>query len=101
MKKMTASTFKANCLAVLDEVQTRYQTVIITKQGKAVAKLVPVETPADDIYNFMAGRGAITGDVVSPVLSIEEWGDLAGSARSHCAQVKTGGPARCTPRGQG
>jgi prevent-host-death family protein len=75
MKKMTASTFKTNCLAVLDEVQAKHQTVVITKRGKAVAKLIPIET--DDIYNFWAGKGAITGDVVSPALSIQEWGDLA------------------------
>ncbi len=76
MKKMAAGLFKVHCLAVMDEVQSKKQTVVITKHGQPVAKLVPVDNDTDDIYNFLAGRGTITGDVVSPVLSPEEWGDL-------------------------
>jgi prevent-host-death family protein len=76
MKKMPAGAFKTNCLAVMDQVQSRHETVVITKHGKPVAKLVPVDSGGDDIYNFLAGKGAITGDVVSPALSPEEWGKL-------------------------
>ena len=76
MKKMAAGVFKANCLAVMDEVQAKRETVVITKHGKPVAKLVPVETKVDDIFGFLRGKGAITGDVVSPALTPEEWGDL-------------------------
>ena len=77
MKTMAAGSFKAKCLAVMDEVQAKRATVVITKRGKPVAKLVPIETERDEIYGFLAGKGAITGDVVSPVLLLEEWGDLA------------------------
>ena len=66
MKKMAAGAFKANCLAVMDEVQAKRETVVITKHGKPVAKLVPVNTETDEIYNFLGGKGAVTGDVVSP-----------------------------------
>ena len=76
MKKMAAGTFKTNCLAVMDEVQAKHETVVITKRGKAVAKLVPVSTDTDEIYNFLGGKGAVTGDVVSPVISPEDWGEL-------------------------
>jgi prevent-host-death family protein len=76
VKKMAAGLFKVHCLAVMDEVQSKKQTVLITKHGQPVAKLVPVDNDKDDIYNFLAGRGAITGDVVSPALSSEEWGEL-------------------------
>jgi len=76
MKKMAAGAFKTNCLAVMDEVQAKHETVVITKRGKAVAKLVPISTDTDEIYNFLGGKGAVTGDVVSPVISNEEWGDL-------------------------
>jgi prevent-host-death family protein len=76
MKKMAAGSFKTNCLKVMDEVQARHETIIITKHGKPVAKLVPVNTETDEIYNFMAGKVSITGDVISPALSPEEWGDL-------------------------
>ena len=76
MKKMAAGAFKTNCLAVMDEVQAKHETVVITKHGKPVAKLVPVNAEADEIYDFLKGKGAVTGEVVSPALSLEEWGEL-------------------------
>jgi len=76
MRKMAAGSFKANCLAVMDEVQAKHETVVITKRGKPVAKLVPLNTETDETYNFLAGKGTITGDVVSPAISPKEWGEL-------------------------
>jgi len=76
MKKMAAGAFKTNCLAVMDEVQSKRETVIITKHGKPVAKLVPVEPQGDDIFGFLRGKATIIGDVVSPALSMREWGNL-------------------------
>jgi prevent-host-death family protein len=40
---MQASTFKARCLAVLDDVAHSHRSVVITKHGKPVARLVPIE----------------------------------------------------------
>lgn len=76
MKTMAAGSFKVHCLAVMDEVQAKRESVVITKHGKPVAKLVPAGKNTDDIYNFMAGKGAIAGDIVSPAMSDEEWGEL-------------------------
>lgn len=76
MKKMAAGFFKTNCLAVMDEVQAKQETVVITKHGKPVAKLVPVDNETDEIFGFLAGKGSIVGDVVSPALSPKEWGKL-------------------------
>jgi prevent-host-death family protein len=76
MKKMAAGSFKTNCLAVMDEVQAKHETVVITKHGKPVAKLVPVNTDTDEIYNFLAGKGAVTGDVVGAAISPSDWGEL-------------------------
>ena len=76
MKKMAAGSFKTNCLAVMDEVQARHETVMITKHGKPVAKLVPVNTDTDEIYDFLAGKGVVNGDIVSPAVSPDEWGEL-------------------------
>ncbi|HLW78879.1 MAG TPA: type II toxin-antitoxin system Phd/YefM family antitoxin [Terriglobia bacterium] len=74
MKRMAAGAFKVHCLAIMDEVQSKRETVVITKHGKPVAKLVPADKETDEIYNFFRGKGAITGDVVSP--AIEDWGKL-------------------------
>ena len=68
--------FKSKCLAVVDEVHAKCETVIITKHGKPVAKLVPVNAEKDKIYDFLAGKGAIVGDIIAPSLSPEEWGAL-------------------------
>jgi prevent-host-death family protein len=76
MKKMAAGEFKVHCLAVMDEVQSKRESVLITKRGKPVAKLVPVDGAKDDIFGFLKGKVTILGDVVSPVLTPEEWGDL-------------------------
>jgi len=76
-KKMAAGVFKANCLALLDEVQSKRVSIVITKRGKPVAKLVPVTGTLDDIFGFFAGKAVITGDIVAPVLTLEEWGNLA------------------------
>jgi prevent-host-death family protein len=76
MKKIAAGTFKVHCLALMDEVQSKRESIVITKRGKAVAKLVPVGKEKDEIFGFLKGKGKILGDVVSPILSPEEWGDL-------------------------
>jgi prevent-host-death family protein len=75
MKTIPAGSFKAHCLALMDEVKAKRETVVITKHGEPVAKLVPVERETDEIFGFFRGKGSITGDVVSPVLH-KEWGNL-------------------------
>ena len=78
MKTIPAGKFKAQCLAIMDEVQAKRQAVVITKRGKAVAKLVPVEQEKDDIFGFLKGKGKIEikGDIIAPAFTPEEWGDL-------------------------
>jgi prevent-host-death family protein len=76
MKTMAAGQFKVHCLRVMDEVQSKRQAVLITKRGKPVAKLVPVDKQKDDIFGFLKGKIKVTGDIVSPALTPEEWGDL-------------------------
>jgi prevent-host-death family protein len=76
MKTIAAGSFKVHCLAIMDEVQSKRQAVLITKRGKPVAKIVPVEQEKDDIFGFLKGKVKVVGDVVSPALTPEEWGDL-------------------------
>ena len=76
MKKMAAGAFKTHCLKVMDEVQKKRETIMITKHGKPVVKIVPADQDKDEIYGFLKGKVKIVGDVVSPILTPEEWGDL-------------------------
>lgn len=64
-KTIAAGKFKAECLAILDEVQESGQSVIVTKRGKPVARVVPyLRKKAESL------RGSVTfhGDVVGPIL---------------------------------
>ena len=76
MKTIPAGAFKTNCLSIMDEVKAKHEAVLITKRGEPVAKLVPVTTDSDEIFGFFTGKGSITGDIVSPALSSEDWGNL-------------------------
>ena len=73
MKTIPAGKFKVHCLSIMDEVQAKHQAVVITKRGKPVAKLVPVEEKKDDIFGFYRGKGKILGDIVAPAFRPEEW----------------------------
>lgn len=78
MKEMAAGVFKAECLSVMDEVQAKRETVVITKRGKPVAMLVPVEFEdgTDPIFGFMNGKGRLVGnssDLVKPIIPEAEW----------------------------
>ncbi len=42
-RTVPAGAFKQGCLRILDEVAETHREVVITKRGKAIAKLVPVQ----------------------------------------------------------
>ena len=73
MKKMPAGEFKARCLRVMEDVKKYRTPVIITKKGRPVAKLVPVEEPTENVFGCMAGTVEFVGDVESPVLPATKW----------------------------
>jgi prevent-host-death family protein len=54
MQKMAAAQFKAQCLAVMDQVSQSGRAVVITKHGKAVVKLVPANEGEDEIFGALA-----------------------------------------------
>ena len=41
-KRIAAGQFKATCLSLLDEVAEKGSEYVVTKRGKAVARLVPI-----------------------------------------------------------
>jgi prevent-host-death family protein len=45
-REISASKFKAECLAILDEVAGGGDEVVVTKRGRAVARVVPAVPPA-------------------------------------------------------
>ncbi len=44
-RRIQASTFKTQCLAILDQVEATKISVIVTKHGHPVAQLAPLDEP--------------------------------------------------------
>lgn len=64
---IAAGEFKAKCLALLDEVSDSGRTIVVTKRGRPVARIVPVEeAPSLD------GSVLHEGDLISPIG--DDWG---------------------------
>lgn len=68
MRTIPAGRFKARCLKLLDEVAETGETIVVTKRGKPVARIEPVEVPPslagtvvylvdDDELLFSTGEG--------------------------------------------
>jgi prevent-host-death family protein len=73
MKKMRASVFKSRCLKVMDRVQATGEPVIVTKRGKPVVKVIPAGPEKDELFGFMKGKFEIVGDIMSPVVPLDDW----------------------------
>lgn len=67
-KTIAASEFKARCLELLDEVARTRQAVVVTKRGRPVARLAPLEP---DLPVSLEGSVTYAGDIVAP--TGEEW----------------------------
>jgi prevent-host-death family protein len=81
VKSMPAGEFKARCLRVMEEVKKYRTPVLITKKGRAVAKLVPPDAPATDVFGCMAGTARIVGDIEKPVIPAGAW-EAMGRSRA-------------------
>lgn len=73
MKTMKASKFKAQCLGVMQKVQSTGEPVLVTKGGTPMVKIVPAQSGANDFFGFMAGEFDIIGDIESPLVPAKEW----------------------------
>lgn len=78
MRTMPAGEFKAKCLAVMAEVNSTGQPVLVTKRGKPLARVVPSEEQKpkespESIFGCLRHMGVITGDIVSSEFTDEEW----------------------------
>jgi prevent-host-death family protein len=70
---MPAGEFKAKCLSVMDQVRDRRTPVTITKNGKPVVRMVPIEEEADPIFGFLRDKIKIVGDVTAPIYTQAEY----------------------------
>ncbi|HEX2165298.1 MAG TPA: type II toxin-antitoxin system prevent-host-death family antitoxin [Thermoanaerobaculia bacterium] len=66
-REMKASEFKAKCLQLMDEVAETGESVVITKNGRPVSRLVPYVVKPKSLFGIHRGAVEITGDVISPL----------------------------------
>jgi len=71
MKEIAAAKFKAQCLALIDQVAQNHEALVVTKYGKRMVKVVPFIEAKDKDDKPLKGLATFVGDVVSPV--DEEW----------------------------
>ena len=63
---MPAGKFKSKCLKVMDQVRWTHEAVVITKFGKPVAKLVPIEEESRKLpFGFLRDSVMVRGDIVA------------------------------------
>lgn len=68
--EIAAGRFKAVCLQLLDEVAQTRRPVTVTKRGRPVARLVPVDLPTP-LFGALAGTIGSYTDLIAPI--DEEW----------------------------
>jgi|APFre7841882724_1041349.scaffolds.fasta_scaffold78916_2 prevent-host-death family protein len=64
---LPATEFKAKCLAYLDQVAQTHASITLTKHGRAVARLVPVEGVEPVVFGRLAGTVQVRADIVRPI----------------------------------
>lgn len=78
MKVITlpVSQFKAKCLRLLDDVETKGDRIVITKRGRPIAQVVPPATQKPRLRGTWKDSVKILGDIVHFDTS-EDWEENA------------------------
>ena len=63
---VAAGEFKAICLELMDKVKESHAEYIVTKRGRPVAMLVPVNSVPPSPLGFLRGTVLDAGDIVKP-----------------------------------
>lgn len=74
IREVAISTFKAKCLSLLGEVNKARVPLRVTKRGKPIADVFP-SSPDPEQRDWMGSMSdviEITGDIVSPVIDLQE-----------------------------
>ena len=66
-RTMKASEFRAKCLKLMDEVAENGEAIVITKNGKPTARLVPYRELPRDWFGADKGKLQILGDIITPI----------------------------------
>ena len=74
MNDVSISEFKAKCLGLIERVHKTRQPLRITRHGRPVAELIPAGPERKRSFlGGMVGTGKIVGDIISPVIDLDEF----------------------------
>jgi len=65
--ELHATEFKAKCLAYLAQVAQTRASITLTKHGRPVARLVPMDEVEPILFGRLAGTVQIRGDLIAPI----------------------------------
>ena len=63
MRTIGAAKFKEQCLSILDKLGP--EGLVITKHGKPLAKVIPIETESASLIGSLKGKIKVKGDIFS------------------------------------
>ncbi len=66
--EISATEFKAKCLAIIDQVHDSGEPVVITKRGSVVARLIADGDVDEKPWLNLRGSGRFIGDPFKPVV---------------------------------
>ena len=74
IQEVAISEFKTKCLGLLDQVNKTKTPIRVTRRGKPVADVIPpgIQQEEGNWMGSMAGVTKIMGDIVSPVIDLDE-----------------------------
>lgn len=67
MKMISANEFKDKCLQIMDEVDEKHISFVITKHGKPVARLVPVSSEIKSSFGCLKNTVSIQKNIIAPI----------------------------------
>jgi prevent-host-death family protein len=74
MNDVSISEFKAKCLGLIEQVHKTRQPLRITRHGRPVAEVIPAGPDRKRKFlGDMVGTAVIVGDIVSPVIDLNEF----------------------------
>ncbi len=70
-KSIAAGEFKTHCLKLMSEVHDLHRSIVITKHGIPIVKLVPYEKEGKPLFGCLQNTVELQGNILDPI--DEQW----------------------------
>lgn len=72
-KAMGIAKAKTHFLSLATDVASKREPLLVTKNGKALVRIVPCDPETDPLAKYKFGGGKILGDIESPANELDDW----------------------------